>query len=269
MHRSVGALVDERPVGRLLALGKAGGDHDAGRAHLAFDARVLVEAPVDEVLVVGDRGVERDDEPARAAHLRAGNRIDVLPQDGVVLLMDADRVPDRARLSPRVVQDRVEIGDLAQAVAAELERCGHEAEPPLADVERGPAHVVGRWVAVRHHHLGEGHAVRDGAHAAFLPIAERVNDESLPRVEPEPHRPALPLECVALDLEGDALGLGDRERLEIASRLLTGHQLGHVLAHGRRPVADGDLLDLEQLHRVHVDHEGQAAERVRIGIRGL
>jgi len=124
-------------------------------ARTSLDVPVLVEAPVDEVLVVGHCDVRRDHQPARAAHLGPCLGVDVLPQDRVVLLVQADRIRDRVRLAPGVVQHRVEVDDLAEAVAAELQRRGHEAEAPLADVVRGsPVVVLGR-VAVGHDHLGK------------------------------------------------------------------------------------------------------------------
>ena len=68
---------------------------------------------------------------------------DVLPQHAVVLLVQADGVRDRVRLARAVVQDGVHVGDLAEAVAAQLQRRRHEAQAPLADVEGGAAVVVG------------------------------------------------------------------------------------------------------------------------------
>ena len=184
------------------------GHHDPGRAHLALDVAVLVEAPVDEVLVVGHGGVEGDDEPARPADLGAGLLVDVLPQDAVVLLVDADRVGDRraarrgSRAGPRPGTD------LAEAVAARAQRGGHEAQAPLADVERGPPVVVRAGVAVRHHHLGEREPVRDRPQPAAVAIADRVQDQALAVVEADPQLPVLPAQQVAVEGERDALGLG-------------------------------------------------------------
>ena len=153
------------PVGGALPV-EGAGHHDPGGPHLALDRAVLVEAPVDEVLVVGHGGVEGDDHPPRPADLRAGLLVDVLPQHAVVLLVQADGVRDRVRLGPAVVQDGVDVGDVAQAVAPELQRRRHEAQAPLADVEGGPAVVVGARVAVGDDHLGEGQPVRDRAAAS-------------------------------------------------------------------------------------------------------
>ena len=265
VERGVGALVDERAVRRLLPLGEVRGDHDPGRADLALDVAVLVEAPVDEVLVVRHGDVEGQDEPARAAHLRAVLGVDVLPQDGVVLLVDADRVRDPVGLAARVVHDRVEVGDLAEAVAAELERGGHEPEPPLADVEGGAAVVVGGGVAVGDDHLRERQPVRDRAAV----VADRVQDHPLAVVEADAQRPLLPLQPVAVEREGDALGLGDLERLEVGALLLAGHEVRDVLAHRGRLVDAVDVLDLEQLHAVEVDDEVQPGDRVGVRARAL
>ncbi len=117
----VGALIDQRPVGRLAALGEVRGNHDAGGLHLAFDTPVLVEAPVHQVLVVRDGHVKRDHQPPRSPDLRAGGRIHVLPQDPVIFLVDADGVRYGPRLASGVVQYGVQVGDLAQAVAAALQ----------------------------------------------------------------------------------------------------------------------------------------------------
>ena len=118
------------------------GDHDAGGPDLALDVAVLIQPPVDQVLVVGDRHVERQRQPPHPAHLGARVVVDVLPQHGVVLFVDADRVGDGVRLTLAVVQHGVEVADLAEAVAAEFQRLRHEAEAPLADVECGAAVVI-------------------------------------------------------------------------------------------------------------------------------
>ena len=108
----------------------------------------------------------------------------------------------------RVVDHGVEVGDLAEAVAAELERGGHEAEAPLADVERRPGLVVVRRVPVRDDHLGERQPVRDRSQAIAVLVAERVDHERLARVEAEPHRPPLPAQQVAVERERDAVAAG-------------------------------------------------------------
>ncbi len=218
VERRVGALVDQCPVRGLAAFGEGRGDHDPGGADLALDAAVLVEAPVDEVLVVGHGDVEGDHEAPRAPHLRAGPLVHVLPTDAVVLLVDADRVRDRSRLPAGVVHDSVQVGDLAEAVAAELQRGGHEAQAPLADVERGPPVVIGGGVPVRDDHLGEREPVRDRPEAAAVAEPYGVQDQSLAVVEAQAQLPVLPGQLPAAQREGHSVGLADVQRLHLAQR---------------------------------------------------
>ena len=201
--------------GALGPLGVRRGHHDPGGPDLALDVAVLVEAPVDEVLVVGHRDMAGDDHAAHPADLSAGLAVDVLPEDRVVLLVETDRVRNVVGLAGAVVQHCIEVDDLPQTVAAELERRGHEAQAPLADVVRGAAVVVVRGVAVGNDHLREGHAVGDVADIAVVVIGDLVDDWSLAVVEAKSHRPVLPAQLGALDREGDALGLSDVQGLHI------------------------------------------------------
>ena len=194
-------------------LGVRRGHHDPGGAHLALDVAVLVEAPVDEVLVVGHRDVAGDDHAAHPADLGAGVAVDVLPEDRVVLLVETDRVRDVVGLARAVVQHRIDVDDLPETVAAELERRGHVAQAPLADVVGGATVVVERGVAVGNDHLREGQPVGDVADIAVVVIGDLVDDRALAVVEAQSHRPVLPAQLGALDREGDALGLGDVQRL--------------------------------------------------------
>ena len=163
------------------------------------------------------------------------------------------------------MHDRVEVGDLAEAVAAELERGGHEPEAPLADVERGAAVVVGGGVAVGDDHLREREPVGDRAAV----VADRVQDHPLAVVEADAQRPLLPLQRVAVEREGDALGLDDLERLEVVAQLLAGHEVGDVLAHRVGLLDAPVVLDLEQLHAVEVDDEVQPGDGVGVRARAL
>ena len=236
MVRGVGALVDHGPGARRIgALGVRGGDHDPGRPHLALDVAVLVEAPVDQVLVVGHGGVDGHHHPALPPHLGPTvDRVDVLPQHGVVFLVQADGVLDVERLAQAVGESGIHITDLAQAVAAQLERGGHVAQPPLADVVGGAPVVVEAGVPVRHDHLGEGHPVGDVPFGAVVVVADLMDHRALAVVEGEPETPVLPTDHVAVDLERRAVGLGDVQRLDVVAQGLAGHQVRLVLPHHRR-----------------------------------
>ena len=242
------------PVGRLLAFGEVGGDHDAGGPHLALDVAVLVEAPVDEVLVVRHGRVEGEDQPPAPAHLRPGDLVHVLPEDGVVLLVDADGVLDGVGLAGGVVEDRVEVGDLAQAVAAQLQRGRHEPEAPLADVEGRAPEVFGAGIPVGHDHLRERHPVRHGPDLAAVVVADGVEHEPLAVVEPDAHGPLLPPELVAVQDEGGPLGLRDLERFQVAALPQAGDVFRDVLAHDLRLLDREGVLDLQQLRAVEVDY---------------
>src|SRR5207247_3273625 len=150
VERRVEALVHQRPVGGAAAR-RAGmrGDQDAGRADLALDVAVLVEPPVHEVLVVRHGDVEGDHEAPGPPDLDAGPLVHVLPADPAVLLVDADGVRYGPGLATGVVHHRVQVGDLAQAVAAQRQRGGPEAQAAPTEVERGPARGVRGGAAVR------------------------------------------------------------------------------------------------------------------------
>ncbi|CAB4892011.1 unannotated protein [freshwater metagenome] len=273
MVRRIRAIVDQRARRMGAALLEVGDDHDAGGAHLALDVAVLIEAPVDEILVVGDGGVEADGETAHPTHLCPGVVIDVLPQHRIVFLVDADRVGDRVRLAFAVVQHGIEVPDLTEAVAAELERGGHEAQAPLADVECGAPIVILGVVTIRNDHLRERHSVRDGSHVPVVVVGDRVQRHALAVVEPHAQRPVLPRQLVAVQLERRAVRLGDLERLQrrtaagVADALR--NMAGHVLAHDLRPLDAVGVLDFEQFHRVGVDDAVEAAHRPRVRIGTL
>ncbi|SKT98080.1 Uncharacterised protein [Mycobacteroides abscessus subsp. abscessus] len=117
----VGAVVHESAVRVRGPLGEIADNHDSGRPDLTFDVSVLVKPPVGEVFVVGDGYMERHGKPAHPAYLGAVIMVDVFPQDSVVLFVDADRVLDGVWLTLAVVQHGIQIPDLAQAVAAQLQ----------------------------------------------------------------------------------------------------------------------------------------------------
>jgi len=97
---------------------------------------VQVEVPVEAVVVVPDRGDEADHQPElppRLGHVEP--QVAVLPEEPEVLLVHADRVADHLRVAHLVGQRGVEVVDLAQTVAAELEAVGESAEEVLAAVE--------------------------------------------------------------------------------------------------------------------------------------
>jgi len=149
----------------------------------------------------------------------------VLPEHPEVLLVEADRVGDGQCTAVVVVDDAVEVADLAEAVAAELEAVGHHPDAVLAHVEHVLAVMVGRGVAVGDEHLRQGSPIDDRTRLALVRVADRIDDQALARVEPDPEVPLLPADLVPADVEAGAFGLSDVERLQ-------------VLAHAGRKVGD-------------------------------
>ncbi len=174
-------------------LHRGAGVEDAGQLHLELDRAVEVEVPEDAVLVVADGVHRRDDEAATATHLgQAREVVGVLPEDAVVLLVDADRVAGRARVAVGQREVRVQVADLAQAVAAEREGVGERAEAVLADVHDVLEAVVGCDIAVRHDHLGQRRALQHRPRHAVVNPRDVVQHEAVDRVHGRGEPPAVP-----------------------------------------------------------------------------
>ncbi len=175
-------------VAGVFAGGGGGGLHQAGGLGLELDGAVLVEVPVEGVVVVAEGGDEGNHQAAGAAALggEVGEHIGVFPQKAVVLLVDADGVRQRLRGAVVVGDDGVEVADLAEAVAAQAERVGVAAEGVFADVEVADPVAGGVGVGVRDGHFGEGGAVQYGAQPVAVTVAYLVQDEALAGVEVEP-----------------------------------------------------------------------------------
>ena len=142
---------------------RAGGEEHAGELDLELDGAVEVEVPVEAVVVVADRGEERDHQAALAAHFPGvGEQVRVLPDDAEVLLVHADGVADRLRVAEVVGDDGVGVVDVAEAVATQLERVGVAGEHVLAAVEVVLPVPHRRRVGVGHHHLRDAGPVGDG-----------------------------------------------------------------------------------------------------------
>ena len=109
----------------------------------------------------------------------------VFPQDRVVLLVHADRIRNRLDLAGRVDEVEIEVMDLAEAIAAQRQRVGVDADAVLADVERILAPLGLDAVAVRHGHFDDRRTINDGPLAALVDVivADVVQHEPLARRE--------------------------------------------------------------------------------------
>ncbi len=139
----------------------------------------------------------------------------VLPQDPEVFLVDADRVGDRLGVAGRICDHAVEVANLAQAVTAEHQRVRRLAHAALAGIEVvAPVEAVMR-ISVRNDHLAETGSIQDRTIAPLVVVGDGMEHQSLERLQARPQAPPLPGDQVALDLEARALGLDDRQRLQV------------------------------------------------------
>ncbi len=182
----------------------------------------------------------------------------------MVLLVQADGVADRARVAQVVGDHRVEVVDVAEAVAAQLQGVGVAGEHVLAAVEVVLPEPHRRRVGVGHDHLRDRGPVADRA----VVEGDLVQGQTLALVEPDAQVPLAPADAAVGDGERAPLGLGDLDR----------PQRGHVLAlHGRVvevPAGRGHRDDTGVDHPVdraggEVDVGDEPVDGVRPGVVGL
>mmetsp|Transcript_11676 Transcript_11676/g.36417 ORF Transcript_11676/g.36417 Transcript_11676/m.36417 type:complete len:366 (-) Transcript_11676:124-1221(-) len=166
----------------------------------------------------------------------------MLPQQAVILLMDADGVANELGVAARRVHPGVQVLDGALAVAAQLELVGIAAEACLADVEDVLPGVRALRAPVGNDHLGDAGAVADQAAVE----ADVAQDGPLPEAEADVQLPLVPLEQAVLQREGHALGLRDHQGLEGEAPkkllVLLCSVVYRVLGHGRHETVN-DLHD--------------------------
>ena len=108
--------------------------------------------------------------------------------------------------------------------------------------------------------------MRDRADARSVGPPHLVQHQALAVGETQPHPPVLPRQRVAVQGERRALGLDDLQRPPRGARGVAGDVRRGVLAHHRREAGVRPVLDLQQLHRVHVDDELEPGHRVRVRV---
>src|SRR6185312_7171969 len=192
---------------------------DTGQLHLELNAGVLVEVPVDRVLVVACGDDERDHQSAAAAGLgRLQCGVEVLPQQAGVFLVQADCLADCVRLAVLVGELNVEVADFPQAVTSKLERIGHDADPVLANVESVAPALERPRVGVRNEQFCHRGTPDDWPYPAAVLVSDRMQDKALASGEAQAQPPALPADLPAADIEARALRLDDPERAKVVSQ---------------------------------------------------
>ena len=227
---------------------------------------VLIEIPVEAVVIIADGGKERHDQAARPAHLKCVvAELIVLPEDAVILLVHANAVLHEHWLSEIVGSRHIEVVDVSETVAAELEGIGELAKAVFARIEGTLPEVVGGWIGVGHDHFGDARAVDDGALARAVAIADLMQDEAFSRRKTDAEGPVLPGDLPAIDRETRPLLLYEIERLDPLARIRSGFSIVVALGLGDRD----DLCFIDQVNHPildQVDQGNHAFDRVGVAV---
>jgi len=101
-----------------------------------MNGRVLMETPVEGILVVGHGNNEGDDEFPGAGYCDLVIPIlGVLVEESVILLMDANGVLDNVGLTVVIVDNPVKVLDRPQTITSQFQRVRTETKPIFPDVE--------------------------------------------------------------------------------------------------------------------------------------
>ena len=138
---------------------------------------------------------------------RAGSVI--LPEDAEILLMHADGIADCFGLPMPIMMPGIEIMNMAEAVAAERQGIEKLADAIFARIEGIAAVGAAAGIAVGHNHFSHRGTVHDGAQAAFILIADHVQDQAIADMEADAHLPLLPAHQISFDGEARPFRLGD------------------------------------------------------------
>ena len=144
---------------------------DASELDFKLDGTVLVEDPVDAVLVICSSEDVRDDESAAPSHYhRIVSEISVFEEDTGVFFVDADCVLDGVWGAGFIDEGGVDVVDCAFAIAAQSETVGHVPTAVFTEVEGMFALMRVFRVAVGDDHLGEGETVEEGPDRAVVVV---------------------------------------------------------------------------------------------------
>src|SRR5438445_7614169 len=129
----------------------------------------------------------------------------MLPEDPVILFVQADRVLHDGWLAVIVGDRHVEILDMAETVAAEFERVGELAQSILPGIERAFPEMVGGRIGVGNDHVGDTGPVDDRPLALTIAKGDLVQHKTLARGPADAERPVLPADLPAVDREARAV----------------------------------------------------------------
>lgn len=262
--------VDSRVDFSTPALGVLAGVHgvgvqNTGELDVELDSTVLVEDPVDAVLVVGGSEDVGDDQlPATSYNDRLVTEVGVLEEDTGVFLVDTDGVLDDRAGTRTVDKGSIHVVDGALAVAAEGKTVGHVATAVLSQVESVLALMRVLRISVGDDHLCERETVEHGADISIVIEGNVVQDDTLTVVETNVDVPLLPVDSTSVDTERNTLWLSDVNGLNIRPVTTIFLNRRGVVVVGRR-LADGPPdrrdIDVNDLLRFRIEDRAEVQRK--------
>lgn len=151
------------------------GIQDPGELNLQLYGSVLVEDPIDAILVIRCREYVGDEEfPASSHDDGVISEIGMFEQDPGVFFVDADCILDGLAGAGAVDEGSVHVVDCSLAVAAQGEAVCHVSASVFAEIEGVLAVMRVLGVAVRDNHFRERESVKDGSFVAFVVVGNVV-----------------------------------------------------------------------------------------------
>ncbi len=102
----------------------------------------------------------------------------MFPEQTEVFFVHTDRVFDHTRRAGPIVGTNIKIVDVTKTIAAQLQRIQRGADTVLSGVEGIASHITRARIAIRYNHFRHRRAVHDWAQAAFVLIANLMENES-------------------------------------------------------------------------------------------
>lgn len=187
----------------------------------------------------------------------------MLPQSSEVLFVDAHSVSHDARHSQFVGQCDIQVGDVTDAVAAQLQLIDVPTEEVFPGVEVVLPKAVGRRIRIGHDHFAD----RSPGHHGPLSERHLTDDQALAGVESESQPPVSPCNLFAINGEARPLWLRDLNELQPLQRCPLLIWTIEVAA-GFGNIESGRVHDLDDLASGRVDVCGESVYGMGPGMIG-
>lgn len=234
---------------------------DAGKLDLELNSPILVEDPVNTVLIVcscedvGDKKLS-----ASSNNDRVVTEISVLEQDASILFVYTYGILNRLTSTGAVDEIRVHIVNSSLAVAAQSKTIGHIAASIFAKVKGMLPLMRVLGIAVGYDHFSHRKSVEDSSLISFVVVCDIVENDTFPVVEANVDLPVLPLNDPTIHFERHTFGLCDIDGLQIFSVATLGFDSCWMVV-VRRCLIDGSPywrnVDVNDLLGVAVENWGE------------